>query len=154
MQSKKRETNTDLYLPIYTAYLGAFLLTLQTILAASVGAYWFRCRKGVGHEGDTTLERRVRRHGNMTEYAPIFLIVLAVFELVAGQTGSIFWFATLFATARILHVFGFSSPVGSHIVNPKDGPIFIIARMSGAMLTLVVSLALAALLFWHLATKL
>ena len=79
---------------------------MQTVLAASVEAYRFRSRKGVGHEGDTTLERRVRRHGNMTEYAP------------------------------------------------KDGPIFIIARMSGAMLTLVVSLALAALLFWHLATKL
>ena len=62
----------DLYLPIYTAYLGAFLLTLQTILAASVGAYRFRCRKGVGHEGDTTLERRVRRHGNMNRVRPDF----------------------------------------------------------------------------------
>ena len=142
----------DLYAPIYTAYLGAFLITLQTLLAASVGGYRFRSRKGVGHEGDMTLERRVRRHGNMTEYAPIFLTVLALFELVAGQTGSVFWLAVLFAFARVAHAFGFSSSAGSHLVNPKGGPVFPIARMIGAMFTLVLSLALPVMLVWHLAT--
>jgi uncharacterized protein len=141
----------DLSLPLYSAYLGAFLITLQTLLAASVGGYRGRNRKGIGHADDTVLERRVRRHANMTEYAPIFLTVLALFELIAGQTGMILWLALLFALARLLHVIGFSSDAGSHLIDTKGKRmVYVFARMGGAGLTLLTSLALAGSLVWHL----
>ena len=143
----------EVYPPIYTAYLGAFLITLQTFLAASVGGYRGRNRKGIGHDNDMVLERRVRRHANMTEYAPIFLIVLGLYELLAGQTSAILWLGAIFAVGRVSHVIGFSSSAGSHLVDAKGGKLaFVIARMLGAGLSLLTSLTLAGLLAWHLST--
>lgn len=143
----------DLNLPLYSAYLGAFLIALQTLLAASVGGYRGRNRKGVGHADDMVLERRVRRHANMTEYAPIFLTVLALYEVIAGSSSLILWLAVLFALARISHVIGFSSEAGSHLVEAKGNrQVFLLARMIGAGLTLLTSLALAGSLVWHLTT--
>lgn len=143
----------EVYAPIYTAYLGAFLITLQTFLAASVGGYRGRKRKGIGHDNDMVLERRVRRHANMTEYAPVFLIVLGLFELLAGQTSAILWLGVAFAVGRVSHVIGFSSSAGSHLVDAKGGRLaFVIARMLGAGLSLLTSLTLAGLLAWHLST--
>ncbi len=143
----------EVYPPIYTAYLGAFLIALQTFLAASVGGYRGRKRKGIGHDNDMVLERRVRRHANMTEYAPIFLIVLGLFELLAGQTSVVLWLGAVFAVGRVSHVIGFSSSAGSHLVDAKGGRLaFVMARMLGAGLSLLASLALAGLLAWHLST--
>ncbi len=141
----------DLNLPLYSAYLGAFLITLQTLLAASVGGYRGRNRKAIGTANDAVLERRVRRHANMTEYAPIFLTVLALYEIIAGQTGAILWLAIIFAVARIFHVIGFSSSAGSHLEDAAGGRVvFVLSRMIGAGFTLLSSLALAGFLVAHL----
>ena len=138
-------------LPIYSAYLGAFLIALQTLLAASVGGYRGRNRKGIGHQDDATLERKVRRHANMTEYAPIFLVVLALYEILAGQISSVLWLGVVFAVARMAHVIGFSSSAGSHLENAQGGRLgFVYARMLGAGLTLISSLVLAGFLISHL----
>lgn len=142
-----------LHLPIITTYLGAFLLGLQTILAFRVGSYRNRTRKGVGHENDTVLERRVRRHANMAEYAPIFLIVLALFEMIAGQTNVITWLAGLFAVSRIFHAIGFSSSAGSHLVGLEDKKYFFpLTRAIGAISSMILSLALALFLAFRLLT--
>ena len=143
----------DLNLPLYSAYLGAFLIALQTLLAASVGGYRGRNRKAIGNADDAVLERRVRRHANMTEYAPIFLTVLALYEIIAGQTTAIFWLAIVFAAARIFHVIGFSSSAGSHLEDTAGGRMaFVLSRMIGAGFTLLSSLALAGFLVAHLAS--
>ena len=63
------------------------------VLAAMVGGYRGRNRKSIGHSDDAVLERKVRRHANMTEYAPIFLAVLTLYEIIAGQTTSVLWLA-------------------------------------------------------------
>jgi len=62
----------------------------------------------IGDADDEVLARRIRRHANMTEYAPIYIIVLALYEPMMGQTTIIFWMALLFAVARMLHVIGCS----------------------------------------------
>ncbi len=143
----------DVNPPLYSAALGAFLLALQTILAAMVGGYRGRNRKALGYADDLVLERSVRRHANMTEYAPIYLIVLALFELIVGQTAGIFWLSSLFALSRIFHVIGFSSSAGSHLVEAKGPRLgFVFARTLGAGTTLLLSLILAASLGWHVLT--
>ena len=136
----------DVNLPLYSAYLGAFLIILQTVLAGIVGGYRGRNGKGIGHADDIALERKVRRHANLTEYAPIFLI-----EIIAGQTTAILSLSVAFAAARIFHVIGFSSSAGSHLVDADGGrKMFVYARMLGAGSTLLLSIILPIMLVLHL----
>jgi uncharacterized membrane protein YecN with MAPEG domain len=137
----------EITMPIYTAYMAAFLIIVQTALAASVGGYRGRNRKPIGDADDEVLARRVRRHANMTEYAPIYISVLALYELMMGQTTTVFWMALLFVIARVLHVIGFSSSAGSHLEDVSGNRrFFLLARMLGAGVTLLLSFAIGVML--------
>jgi len=134
-------------MPIYAGYMGAFLIIVQTALAASVGGYRGRNRKPIGDADDEVLARRVRRHANMMEYAPIYISVLALYEFMMGQTTTIFWMALLFAIARVLHLIGFSSSAGSHLKDfSGNRRFFLLFRMVGAGLTLILSFAIGIML--------
>ena len=137
----------EITMPIYTAYMAAFLIIVQTGLAASVGGYRGRNRKPIGDADDAVLARRIRRHANMTEYAPIYISVLALYELMMGQTTTVFWMALLFVIARVLHVIGFSSSAGSHLEDVSGNRrFFLLARMLGAGVTLLLSFAIGVML--------
>ena len=137
----------EITLPVYTAYMSAFLILVQTYLALSVGGYRGRNRKPIGDADDEVLARRVRRHANMTEYTPIYIVVLALYELVAGQTTTVFWMALLFAIARVLHVISFSSSAVSHLKDVTGNRrFFLLFRMIGTGLTLLLSFAIGIML--------
>mgnify|MGYP001815402412 FL=1 len=141
----------EITMPVYTAYMAAFLIVVQTALALSVGGYRGRNRKPIGDADDEVLARRIRRHANMTEYAPIYISVLALYELMVGQTTTVFWMALLFAISRVLHVIGFSSSAGSHLQNLSGNRrLFLLSRMVGAGLTLILSFAIGVMLFLQL----
>ena len=141
----------EIAMPVYTAYMAAFLIVVQTALALSVGGYRGRNRKPIGDADDEVLARRIRRHANMTEYAPIYISVLALYELMVGQTTTVFWMALLFAISRVLHVIGFSSSAGSHLQNLSGNRrLFLLSRMVGAGLTLILSFAIGVMLFLQL----
>lgn len=140
--------------PTYAALLGGGLLILQILLMLSVGTYRSGAKKGVGVDGDMKLERLVRRHGNLAENAAIFVIVLALYELLFGQTWIALGTASVFFAARLLHVFGFSSVSGSHLVDAKGaGSKFVLMRASGAGLTALSSLVIAVALIIGVATS-
>ncbi|MDA1101094.1 MAG: MAPEG family protein [Proteobacteria bacterium] len=130
-------------MPIISAGLAGILLVLQQILMLSAGAYRARHRVGVGHEGDPTLERLVRRHGNLAENAAIFVVALALLELLGAPGMIVLWLAGLFLAARLLHMFGFGSLAGSHggEYAREGGRMFILMRASGATLTGLLGLA-------------
>ena len=129
--------------PIYAALLGGVLLCLQIILMLTVGTYRSGSGKGAGVAEDMTLERLVRRHGNLAENAAIFVTVLALYELLFGQTWIALIVGLAFFLARSLHAFAFTSNSGSHLVGARGaGKKFILMRVSGALLTAVSSLAL------------
>ncbi len=91
--------------PITTLYaipLGALAL----ILAAAVIAQRAKTGISIGHGEDVTLHERIRRHANLTEGAPIFLILLALAE--AGGTPSLWLHLTGVAAVagRLLHAQG------------------------------------------------
>ncbi|WP_432201328.1 MAPEG family protein [Erythrobacter sp. W53] len=100
-------------LPLYTALLGAFLIVLQVILMLSVGLHRAK-GQFIGNGDDRDLERKVRRHGNLAENSGLFLVVLALLEIIAGQTSWVLGLCILFGVARLLHAVGFSSLAGSH----------------------------------------
>ncbi|MEM1052358.1 MAG: MAPEG family protein [Pseudomonadota bacterium] len=100
-------------LPIYAAMLGAFLIVLQVLLMLTVGIHRTKGQFiGIGEDRD--LERKVRRHGNLAENSGLFLVVIAVLELIVGQTTYVATVCIVFAAARLLHAAGFSSLAGSH----------------------------------------
>ena len=139
--------------PLYAAYLGGFLIIIQTVLALIAGAHRGRKRKPAGYDNDVDLERKIRRHANMAEYAPIFITVLALFELIVGQTSSVFWLAVAFAISRVLHVISFSSNAGSHLVDASGSRLlFVASRMIGTGVTLISSITLGVMLLVHLSS--
>ncbi len=130
-------------LPIYSATLGAFLIILQVGLMISVGLHRAKGQFiGIGNDRD--LERKVRRHGNLAENSGLFLIVIALFELLAGQTTYIAVVCIVFAIARVLHALGFSSLAGSHGEDLSGSrKAFAGMRAMGAMGTFGIAVALA-----------
>ena len=100
-------------LPVYAAALGAFLIVLQVALMLSVGLHRSK-GQFLGTGDDKQLERKVRRHGNLAENSGLFLVVIALFEMLVGQTTFVLVLCIAFAVARVLHAVGVSSLAGSH----------------------------------------
>lgn len=96
---------------------------------------------GIGEDRD--LERKVRRHGNLAENAGLFLVVIALLEMILGQTTYVAAVCLVFALARTFHALGFSSLAGSHgddLTGARKA--FAGMRALGAFGTLGVALAL------------
>ena len=90
---------------LYAALCGVLLLALAfNIVRLRMGR---KIPLGMG-EG-AAIEQPVRVHGNFTEYAPTFLILLLLAEL----GGAVFWFlhlcGAMFVTGRLLHAYGLST---------------------------------------------
>lgn len=130
-------------LPIYTAMLGAFMIILQVILMLTVGLHRSK-GQFIGIGDDRDLERKVRRHGNLAENSGLFLVVIALFEMIVGQSTYVAAVCLVFAIARLLHAAGFSSLAGSHgddLTGARKA--FAGMRAMGAFGTLGVAVALA-----------
>lgn len=102
-----------IHLPIYSALLASFLVLFQVLLMLTVGLHRTKGQFiGIGEDRD--LERKVRRHGNLAENSGLFLAVVAILEMLAGQTTYVLIITIAFASVRLLHALGFSSLAGSH----------------------------------------
>lgn len=103
-------------LGVMTAALGA----ATVVRRAKTGISW-------GDGGDFALQRAIRAHGNLTEYAPVFLIILLALEntgasatwlhglggaFLAGRVVSAvyFWVAQVFAL-RVIALWGALLPI-------------------------------------------
>ena len=54
------------------------------------------------------LERAIRGHGNLTEYAPLFLILMLVLELSDASKTLLYACGTIFTLGRLMHGTAFS----------------------------------------------
>lgn len=98
-------------LPI-TAITAGSLAILQIGLMLRVSARRGATQTGLGHGGDDELERRARAHGNLAENAPIFLVLLMLFELSGYSPKIVGGIAALFVAARFSHAIGISRSGG------------------------------------------
>ena len=90
-------------------------LPITTILA-SLSAIWLFVLSGhviqqrrsagvsLGAGDDPVLLRRTRAQANLTEYAPIFILMIGLSELQHGNAYVIATIASLFMSARLAHV--------------------------------------------------
>ena len=100
------------HMPLYTGLFTAALITLQIILMGLVVA-----RRGsndvlIGTGGVDAVEKSVRAHGNLTENAPIFLIGLALVELIAGDNLWVLVLGCAFLFGRVMHAIGLNLSSG------------------------------------------
>ncbi|WP_340264798.1 MAPEG family protein [Sphingobium mellinum] len=115
-------------------------ITLTLAAACALLNLWlaFRCArirvdsKALhGDDGNPLLARRMRAHGNFTEYTPIILILFALIELAIGSPAWLWAGALIYVIARVAHGHGMDA----------DHPT--IWRGGGALITWVVMAALA-----------
>jgi len=137
--------------PHISAMLAAFLLLLQAMMMVSVGLHRTQTKVGIGTTGDSELERKVRRHGNLAENAAIFVVVLALMELGGASSSAVTWFASIFAIARVFHATGFSHIDGAQ-GNLEGNKFFLASRVIGATLTGWTGIALGGYFLYRLLT--
>lgn len=130
--------------PTTAALAAAVLIALQVALMLSVGMHRFAVKVGVGNGEDRDLERKIRRHGNLSENAAIFVIVIALIEMAGGGGTVLMALAGAFVLARLSHAIAFSSQSGSHA--PSGSVVFPMLRATGAFGTALTGFGLAALL--------
>lgn len=100
------------------------MLTVTPLLAAALALQQLRLAFGIigqrrgkrvslGDGGDETLLRASRAFGNLTEYAPIMLVLLACLELNLAPTWFVALLALPFLAGRILHPIGLIGEAGA-----------------------------------------
>ena len=123
----------------YASLLALLLATLSCRVIALRGTpifKWF----AFGNDGEQSLRRAIRGHGNLIEYAPIFLILMLVAEMGGLKETALHSYGIVFLVARLMHglCFGFL----------KHSPIL---RVGGTALTLGSILGLAVLVLMRYA---
>lgn len=118
-------------LPVTLTIAGACAL-ISIWLGLRVSQLRLRHKVLIGDGGNEAVRTRMRAHANFAEYAPIFLILLALVELAKGSTTWLWAVAILFVLGRLLHPFGMDRAT----LNPL--------RAAGAAITWLSMLGLGA----------
>lgn len=137
-----------LTVPFISTILAAALMILTQFLMLSVGLHRTRAQIGIGMGDSVDLERKMRRHGNLIENAPLFVIVLALTEMLGAPRTIVAAFAAVFFAARLMHVIGFSSLAGSHLA--EGNKVFLMMRAGGATLSMLSGLVLGGYLLFRM----
>jgi uncharacterized membrane protein YecN with MAPEG domain len=124
---------------LYAGVLGLLLL----ILALRVAVLRMREQVALGVADNRRLERRVRAHGNLTENAPMALILLLLLELMATAPLLLHSLGGSFVLGRVLHAWGLSV---------RSGPSW--QRLSGVLLSWTSMLVMAIMLLVESAARL
>lgn len=115
--------------PLYAAILAGLLvyLSVRVIAVRRAG------KIGFGDGGDANLIRRIRAHGNLAEYAPMGVLLMALAE--GGGTG-----------AMVVHLIGIVLVGGRllHAIGVSADPGIVLFRVAGMALTFTALIAGAA----------
>lgn len=125
-----------MYLPITTLSACALALMLIVLSFRIIGI-----RRGqqisLGSGNNETLERRIRAQGNLVEYGPIGLILIALAELQAANAFLLGLAAVAFVMGRLLH--GYALGFTNQAMRP---------RVTGMILTFFGLLFIISLNLW------
>lgn len=121
-----------------TGLYAALVALLMMGLAIRVIRLRRRTSIGLGDGGNRAVACAARAHGNAAEYVPLALILLLVLELNQTLPMLLHVFGIVLVIARVAHAIGLSQTPGVSA-----------GRAIGAGLTLLVILAMAAMLIWQ-----
>ena len=123
-----------------TTMVAAIMGLLIVIVSYRVAIHRLRSRIEIGAGGDAQLERLIRVQGNLTEYAPITLILLGLLEIGGTSQNILITLGGVFVIARLAHAHGFGTKPGK---NP--------GRFYGMIATWLVILSCSALAIFTVA---
>lgn len=92
-----------------TALYAAVLALILVALSVRVIAVRRRLRIAVGDAGDDTLARRIRAHGNFTEYVPIALILMLSGEIAGAPDWMLHTLGATLVAGRVTHAWSLSA---------------------------------------------
>jgi uncharacterized protein len=118
-------------LPIVSAITAGVLILGQMALVFAVAGLRRKVHQSLGDGGDPALTRAVRRHGNYAENAAIFVICLALLEMMGALRWFVVGLAAAFVLGRALHAIGLSQ---EKTANPW--------RVAGVLVTVAVGVVL------------
>jgi len=101
--------------PITTFYAGIIGLLLLALSYHVVRNRW-RAGVSLGAGEDRDLERAIRAHGNLIEYAPLILLLMALVETGGASPWLIHGCGGLLVVSRVLHAAGLT---GRRSVSPQ-----------------------------------
>ncbi|MBK7204858.1 MAG: MAPEG family protein [Thermomonas sp.] len=81
-------------------------------LAVPIARHRHAHKVGLGDGGDKLLARKIRVHGNFTEYVPLALLVLALLEACGLAAAAVWGFGGVLLLGRLLHAAGLSGSGG------------------------------------------
>lgn len=114
----------EIALPI-TTLLAITLLAWLLVLSWRVIRFRQSGGASLGDGGDKALQRRIRAHANLTEYAPMFVVLIAVLELQRGDAVVLALLSVAFLLGRLAHGYALAFTDGN-----------VIGRVAGMGLTL------------------
>ena len=120
--------------PLYTGLFTAALMIMQMVLMGMVIKQRVTSNVLIG-DGDEALLQTIRVHGNFVENAPIFLVGLALIEVLVGSNTWVLVMGSVFLLGRVLHAVGMSITTGPSIL-----------RAAGALASLLVTVVAACYL--------
>jgi uncharacterized membrane protein YecN with MAPEG domain len=129
--------------PTLTGLYAAALALVFAGLSIWVIAGRAKYRVNHGDGGHDDMNRRIRAHGNFTEYVPLILLLVALLEAGGAGHGTVHALLLPLLAARLMHPIGMVAPVGSL----QQG----IFRGVGASVTLLILTAASVLLLVRLA---
>ena len=122
---------------LYAALTAILLLILSVRVIALRGSpvfAWFT----FGYTGENALNRAIRGHGNLIEYAPMFFLLMFIAEQNGYSSLALHYYGSMFLLGRIMHgvCFGFME---------KN----VLFRMAGIVITLGSILGLSIILIFR-----
>ena len=94
---------------LFAAILSAFMIVLAVRVLDLRGSPVTKSFHKPGRVIDPLeLERAIRGHGNLIEYAPLFLILMLLLELTEASETFLYICGTVFTVGRFMHGIAFS----------------------------------------------
>ena len=94
--------------PLVSAFTAGLIIVMQMLLLFGVVRARFRVRQSIGDGGNQELLLAIRRHGNFTENAAIFVACFTLLEIVGGSGPWLITLCAVFVLSRVSHVAGLS----------------------------------------------
>jgi uncharacterized membrane protein YecN with MAPEG domain len=106
-------TEKDVSMPLITPLYAALAAAMMIVLSLRV----IRARRGrgvaLGDGADEDLARRIRAHGNFTEYMPLALVLILLLELGAAPAWQLHLLGAAMILGRIVHAWSLAARSGN-----------------------------------------
>ena len=97
----------------FSATYSALLVLLGIALAVRVIGVRRSERIGIGDGGSKELARRIRCHGNYSEYAPLLIGLLILLPLLGAKAWLVHLVGLMGLVGRVAHAYGLSQSAGT-----------------------------------------